>query len=633
MKPLKVCLAALLFLTSCKQEQPTRTAAQSFYIDCGSGNDQAAGTSPAQAWRTAGRLNQQFLQPGDQVFFRRGTRCSGMIQPKGSGTPESPIRLSAYGEGPLPVIEANGADYVFRLNNQHGWEVSLLDLRGGALSGISAGCDDGDVHDHIRFENLAVSGLRGYAITKRRGLVAVAPTSHRCTFSNVSINGISAFDSTQWSGIVVDGGFPPSRPEEMDSRWQRWFYRVYRPQHKTARNVAITNSLVHDVGGDGIVIFRAQNATIESNVVWNAGTLERPNNLGQSPNAMWTLLCRSCAIRDNEAFLTDTPIVDGGAFDIDWGCDDNIIEYNFAHENSGYCFSIFGARNITTTNSTARYNICLNNGRGPRMAIRQGDLFLSTWDGGALDGMEIYSNTFIWNPSAEARLFQIRDAHQAHRITFRGNGPKSIRNNVFISSVPKIGEIDPAIETKNNQFWSPGAPDQPRLDPLLRPFTHGMSSSGQQASASSSDAFYNPVPKGSPAFSGALMPAGSPLPKASAGPKTLRVYLDPAHPFSRRNILLVRSAARQFAPLGLRIEIRLSAAASRNLPYDWHFNDLPHSFESKPTAAPAFELADAGSASLISWRDRPSHAELNLALRWYVGPPRFAPSFDFAYEK
>src|SRR3954469_14931400 len=96
-------------------------AARNFYVDCASGSDTAAGTSETSAWRTLARVSSAEYAPGDSILLKRGTRCTGQLRPKGSGAEGHPIALSAFGDGPLPVIDASGTDAAVALFNQHDW--------------------------------------------------------------------------------------------------------------------------------------------------------------------------------------------------------------------------------------------------------------------------------------------------------------------------------------------------------------------------------------------------------------------------------------------------------------------------------------------------------------------------------
>ena len=46
--------------------------------------------------------------PGDSILFHAGESWQGMFWLHGSGTPEFPIVVGKYGEGPRPILDGNG---------------------------------------------------------------------------------------------------------------------------------------------------------------------------------------------------------------------------------------------------------------------------------------------------------------------------------------------------------------------------------------------------------------------------------------------------------------------------------------------------------------------------------------------
>lgn len=74
------------------------------YLDCSAGNDEANSLTPETAWRSVAKASAYIYQPGDSLLLRRGSRCEGMLWPKGSGTEQAPIHLATYGQGALPII-------------------------------------------------------------------------------------------------------------------------------------------------------------------------------------------------------------------------------------------------------------------------------------------------------------------------------------------------------------------------------------------------------------------------------------------------------------------------------------------------------------------------------------------------
>src|SRR6202007_3194203 len=144
-------------------------------------------------------------------------------------------------------------------------------------------------------------------------------------------------------------------------------------------------------------------------------------------------------VQFNEGYSTHSYDYDGGVFDIDWGSTNTTIQYNYAHNADGYCVAVFGAHHVTTSNSVVRFNICSNNGRKAGMAPLEGDVFIATFDGGSLDGVQVYNNTAYWNPAQDGGWIKGRN------ISLSGILPRFIKNNIVYSTTQSLIDIDDAI--------------------------------------------------------------------------------------------------------------------------------------------------------------------------------------------
>ena len=81
--------------------------ATDWFIDSAAGNDAAAGTSAATAWKTLDAHNKaKDIAPGDRVLFKRGGLWRGTLVAK-SGEPGRPILYSSYGTGPKPILQCS----------------------------------------------------------------------------------------------------------------------------------------------------------------------------------------------------------------------------------------------------------------------------------------------------------------------------------------------------------------------------------------------------------------------------------------------------------------------------------------------------------------------------------------------
>ncbi|MEV0195258.1 hypothetical protein [Nonomuraea sp. NPDC050691] len=83
---------------------PAPAAATVYYLDSAAGNDAAAGTSAATAWKTLAKASAASLAPGSKLLLKRGGSWSGQLEIKSSGTAAAPIVVDAYGTGAAPIV-------------------------------------------------------------------------------------------------------------------------------------------------------------------------------------------------------------------------------------------------------------------------------------------------------------------------------------------------------------------------------------------------------------------------------------------------------------------------------------------------------------------------------------------------
>ena len=75
--------------------------AEFYFVDSHNGSDDASGTSPEQAWQTLEKVNRADFQPGDTVYFVRGSLWRGSFKPK-SGEKDNRVSYACYGYTHLP---------------------------------------------------------------------------------------------------------------------------------------------------------------------------------------------------------------------------------------------------------------------------------------------------------------------------------------------------------------------------------------------------------------------------------------------------------------------------------------------------------------------------------------------------
>ena len=416
---------------------PSAAGGTTYYVNCSAGDDANSGTSAGAAWGSLAKVNSTIFQPGDAVLFARGAVCNGQLKPKGSGSSGAVITLADYGEGTLPIISAATNQSALTLFDQSYWEIKNLETTGGNPYGIwITGNTANAVLRHIYLSNVVVHDVTGTPTQKESGLIIFSTTGAGESFDDVLVDGASAYNTSQWAGIYVDG-----------ATWSS-------AAGVKGANITVRNCTVHEVGGDGIVIHIATNALIEKCTAYNTGQTT-VTSIG-TPVAIWNWDCHNCTVQFNEAYLSHTPTNnDGGDFDSDYYDSDITIQYNYGHDADGYCVSVFGAEGQdTNVNTTIRYNVCSNNGRHPNKA-GQGDFFYSTWDGGTILNSRVYDNTSYWNPAnSAAYALNVQSA-------FDPSKPNYFVNNIILATVPGLENYSAAsikgLTSDYNIYWNTGS--------------------------------------------------------------------------------------------------------------------------------------------------------------------------------
>ena len=407
------------------------SSVSTYYLDC-SASQSGNGTNHSP-WNSLASASGFRFAPGDRLLLKRGAECSGVLSPLGSGTANAPIVIDAYGSGPAPIIKGGSAEEALRLFNQQYWEINHLEITGGALYGIYVSGDTPHQSlNHIYLRNLNVHGA-SYTSKKRAdsGEVFLSANAPGEVMNDVLIDGVVAHDSRVAEGIFVNAG----------GAWIEG-NGVSQP---LGSNVTVENSTAYNVYGDGILIAELNHGLLQANVVHDSGRC--PHCTGSTPVGLWEWYCHTCTVQYNESYANQSWGGDGGDFDIDYYNIGNLVQYNYGHDSAGYCIAIFGAGGRATVNSIVRYNVCSHNGRRSDLA-KQGEVFIHTWDQGSLDGVQIYDNTFAWNPASNG------PALSAAGVSYSGANPRFFRNNIIYSTAPGMLEMSAGLTLDNNLYWT-----------------------------------------------------------------------------------------------------------------------------------------------------------------------------------
>jgi hypothetical protein len=413
---------------------PAGGVAHRYYVDCSQAKN-GTGTE-ASPWNSIAAANAQSYGAGATIFFQRGTTCRGMFSPRGEGSAGEPITVTDYGSGAAPVLDGGSANAAaIFLTNQSYWTFENLTLLHGQKWGLLARVRNGATVTGLTIRHLRATGATSVATRRAQsgeiGLLADGADS--ATINDVKISNVTVGDTKTGEGIFIRAGY------------QRGM------RGAKGKNISITNSRVSKVYGDGILVTDGENITISHDVVSESG--ECPNCTGSTPGALWVWNSVNAVMSWNESYDNTSWGVDGGGMDIDFWNRDVIVEDNYIHDNKGYCVSVFGAGHQPTYKAIVRFNVCANNDHQPG-TTQPGNFLVSTWDGGSIDGVQIYNNTIYWSaPRAEDYVLQAPSAQLSGKLR------NFFMNNLIYTPLqhPYLVVGRGTLQVDHNLYYSPHA--------------------------------------------------------------------------------------------------------------------------------------------------------------------------------
>lgn len=403
-----------------------------YYIDSINGSDSDSGTSQDNAWQSLAKVSSTVFSAGDKILFKAGGTYTGQLFPKGSGTEEAPIIIDMYGEGPKPVILADGeSDTVVTLYNQEYWEINNLEITSYNNTAVQYGvnfiAEDYGIVDHIYIKNCYVRDIAGSITSKITGGIfyTVKGTTVKTKFNDVLIenNSLRAVNRT---GITLDAYKSWNNKLVGEDEAGAWY---------PSTNVVIRGNFIDDIGGDGIVVKCCVGALVEYNTAKNCNARSSQANV-----AIWTWNSNDCILQYNEAYNTRYTH-DGEGFDVDSFCENTLVQYNYSHDNEGGFMLVCAPGEETATgyytkDTTVRYNISQNDGN--LAIIYSGNIY----------NTDFYNNTIYVSEGGNSKIIDSWDwgGAWAQGGIFANNLIYNLGDGEY-----DLGEID--IEINNNLFY------------------------------------------------------------------------------------------------------------------------------------------------------------------------------------
>jgi hypothetical protein len=427
----------IIILSGCNPHYRT------YYISS-TGQDGATGITPEDAWKSIDKVNATTFKPGDKILFQGGVTFAGSLNfdITDSGTPENPVTVASFGAGRATIESGNK-------NGLHAKNTSGFIVKDLIFSGAGAGIDDTfsginfytDLDTikpaYIRIDNVKISGYRW------EGIRFYGEKKGSSGFRNVRITNAEVHD-------IGDKGISFGGPQPEND----WGHKNIYVGHCKVYNIrGISGKKGHS--GNGIILSSVDSAVIEYCTAYNNGEFSDDPNTG-GPIGIWYWDTRNGIIQFCESFNNKTGNrADGGGFDLDGGCVNCVMQYNFSHGNDGAGYGIYQYTNAREfKNNVVRYNISVNDG----LKNHHGGINLwSTNSSGGIRDTKIYNNTIIVTKST--RGSGIAEIPDEEGKSFIYN--TEIYNNIFLS-VPDKKLIDVPYPSdqwtfRSNCYWTYGA--------------------------------------------------------------------------------------------------------------------------------------------------------------------------------
>ena len=439
----------LLSYSLCAQNQ--------YYLSSSTGNDSNDG-SQTQPWKTLSKISNTTLGPGDTVYFKKGDTFRGHFVVDGSGTEQSPITFTSYGNGNQPIISGSdhddgGGDYreamlVTNHDNMVFDDLEIQNHRTISRSGV------GDlVSFGIRIEvsdsnaNLNNFSFRNMIFKNVYALYWVDP-SNQNAFNDFEVSGLTFISS--WGGIINNVIVEDSYFTDL----QRIGVHIKNTMGKTSTkrntNFVFRNNEFFQIGGTCVLPVRTENCLIENNIFNQPGAKTNDKMIGRG-SAVWNWYSINTIIQYNQA-INAKGIMDSHGIHVDHSNVDTFIQYNYMQDCEGGFVEILGGNQ----RAVYRFNISVNDGWRvhPNWVNSDHTIWLNDKIGGesghpSIDSY-IYNNTVVINKSGN-------DAFDT-AIDINGQNTRIFNNIFYATNGSGIGNQqgnygDPNLMMTNNMFF------------------------------------------------------------------------------------------------------------------------------------------------------------------------------------
>ena len=381
----------------------TTTFGTTFFVSP-TGSDSNPGTSPAQAWQTIAHVNSQTFHRGDQILFQGGATFAGSLSISPTNyvsqpafVSGNPLVIGSFGTGNA-TITPTSADGV-AITNVSNVVVQNLTLTGDNsqnFNGVNL-AQDGTVGPiaGFKFANLTISNFG------RAGIIGTAADVAN-SVSGVSVLNCSVSNCTGNINITgqVTAGIVFGTAQALGTRTQNGetftttlAFVNTRVDTCTVENCPGTASPGSNAQcSTGVLFYNSANGLIQFCFISGNGANETQGNAGIEVN--WNT---NTVAQFNEVFnqISVNAPSDGDAIDLDAGCINCTVQYNYCHHCGGAGISLLNFSPFSHTGNVVRFNILENNMQSHTLL---GELAFLSFSGGSMPtGFQVYNNTVFNN--------------------------------------------------------------------------------------------------------------------------------------------------------------------------------------------------------------------------------------------
>lgn len=436
-------------------------------VDCSARPSPHAHGSPHHPLTSLAEISDAHLSPGDHVLFKRGTTCDGSLSITTSGTKRHPIVFGAYGHGSLPRIAGGTTSHspaAVTVESASHITVQDLEISGGYWQNVHVRADDPDsVMRDLTFRGLRLDGNAwrpkfNQWVLGTGGLI-VEPCAYGAKITGVDVDDVVSHGQHE-TGVQI--GHSPMKPYDAASSsggMNTPGCHIDVPSggsfdHSGVTGTIVQNSSLHDNDASGAQIFYSSHVTLRRNNLFDNGSGAGDNvanSSGMNGEGAWWANTDHVTAEYNNAHGNRAGYSnnDGSGLDPDVSTSQNLIQYNWLHDNENYGVSVI-AGDHASVGTVIRYNVMSNNGTDYSNAP---DVMVSNpYHTGGVQGLAVYNNTLTRDGGGQGIRLQ---------SNFLGDNPVTVTNNVVYRTKP--GQListttDDAVVDHNDFYVASGNP-------------------------------------------------------------------------------------------------------------------------------------------------------------------------------